>query len=259
MPNCALGNSTICYSTAEHGSAGTGNLYGGVYRFRGLVDPPPALKGPGHGDPITLHQPDLVDVERRDHTLTRALEERRSLRNGSGRALTAGELGEFLYRVARVKSIETREGYEVTSRVYPGGGAAYELEIYTAIRQCDGLASGLYHYRPMDHQLMPVRDYDRDVAALVDAAGAMAGADAPQVLLILSARFERVTWKYSSMVYAGILKNVGVIYQTMYLVATAMGLSPCALGGGNSDLFARAAGTSFCTETSVGEFMLSGR
>jgi hypothetical protein len=42
----------------------------------------------------------------------------------------------------------------------------------------------------------------------------------------------------------------------MYLVATAMGLAPCALGGGNSDVFAEAAGTDYYAESSVGEFVL---
>jgi hypothetical protein len=45
-------------------------------------------------------------------------------------------------------------------------------------------------------------------------------------------------------------------FQTMYLAATAMGLAPCAVGGGDADLFVRAAGTDYCTETSVGEFIL---
>jgi SagB-type dehydrogenase family enzyme len=78
----------------------------------------------------------------------------------------------------------------------------------------------------------------------------------PQVYFAITARFQRVQWKYESMVYALILKHVGVLYQTMYLVATAMGLAPCALGGGNSDLFALAAGLDYYAETTVGEFVL---
>jgi len=35
-----------------------------------------------------------------------------------------------------------------------------------------------------------------------------------------------------------------------------MGLAPCALGSGNSELFARLAGLDYESETSVGEFML---
>ena len=80
-----------------------------------------------------------------------------------------------------------------------------------------------------------------------------------QVVVILAARFRRLTWKYSSIAYALILKHVGVVYQTMYLTATAMGLAPCALGGGDSDLFARASGVDYYDESSVGEFLLGSR
>jgi SagB-type dehydrogenase family enzyme len=65
-----------------------------------------------------------------------------------------------------------------------------------------------------------------------------------------------MSWKYATISYAATLKNVGVLYQTMYLVATGMGLAACGLGSGNSDLFAEAAGTNYYMETSVGEFML---
>ena len=61
------------------------------------------------------------------------------------------------------------------------------------------------------------------------------------------------------MAYAVTLKNAGALYQQMYLVATAMNLAPCGLGGGDSDLFAEAAGLDYYAETSVGEFLLSSR
>jgi SagB-type dehydrogenase family enzyme len=65
-----------------------------------------------------------------------------------------------------------------------------------------------------------------------------------------------VSWKYDALAYRTILKDVGVLYQTMYLVATAMGLAACALGSGNADLFATAAGTDYFVEASVGDFVL---
>jgi SagB-type dehydrogenase family enzyme len=61
------------------------------------------------------------------------------------------------------------------------------------------------------------------------------------------------------MAYALVLKHVGVLCQTMYLVATAMGLAPCALGTGDSDLFAYATGLDYVAESSVGEFALGSR
>ena len=78
----------------------------------------------------------------------------------------------------------------------------------------------------------------------------------PQILLIIAARFGRTTWKYEAVPYALTLKHVGVLYQTLYLAATAMGLAPCALGGGDAELFARAADLTYEDETSVGEFIL---
>ena len=80
-----------------------------------------------------------------------------------------------------------------------------------------------------------------------------------QVLIVIGARFPRLMWKYASVAYALILKHVGVLYQTMYLVATAMQLAPCAIGGGNADLFARACGTDYYSEGSVGEFLLGSK
>jgi SagB-type dehydrogenase family enzyme len=64
-------------------------------------------------------------------------------------------------------------------------------------------------------------------------------------------------WKYDAVAYALTLKNVGTLYQTMYLVATALGLAPCALGGGDSDLFGNAAKLdNYYAESLVGEFLI---
>ena len=96
--------------------------------------------------------------------------------------------------------------------------------------------------------------------ALLDQASAtLGGAGRPQVVLVVTARFQRLSWKYRSMVYALVLKHVGVLYQTLYLVATDMGLAPCAMGGGDSDLFAEASGLDPLIEASVGEFALGSR
>jgi SagB-type dehydrogenase family enzyme len=78
----------------------------------------------------------------------------------------------------------------------------------------------------------------------------------PQILLVVTSRFGRVSWKYQAIAYALTLKAVGALYQTMYLTATAMGLAPCAIGTGDGALMARLLGTDFADESSVGEFLL---
>ena len=130
--------------------------------------------------------------------------------------------------------------------------------MYAVVQACTDLAPGLYHYDPAGHRLIRLRGRTAEVTALLRDAAASTGVpeDTVQVLLILAARFARVAWKYESIAYALTLKHVGVVYQTMYLAATAMGLAPCAIGGGDADLFARAVGADYYAETSVGEFLL---
>ena len=77
--------------------------------------------------------------------------------------------------------------------------------------------------------------------------------------MTIAARVGRIFWKYESMGYAAILKNTGVLYQTMYLVAEAMGLGACGIGGGHSDLLSKAAGLDYYAESAVGEFLIGTR
>jgi SagB-type dehydrogenase family enzyme len=91
---------------------------------------------------------------------------------------------------------------------------------------------------------------------LAGAAQAMGASADPQVLVTIAARFGRVSWKYSSIAYALILKDVGVLLQTLYLMAADMGLGGCAIGSTNIDLFARMTGIEFHVEGAVGQFSL---
>jgi oxazoline/thiazoline dehydrogenase len=93
-------------------------------------------------------------------------------------------------------------------------------------------------------------------ALLADATVATLSQQPPQVLVCLASRFQRVSWSYEGIAYAVTLKNAGVLYQTFYLVATAMGLACSGVGRGDSDMFAKAAGTDYFAETTVGELVL---
>jgi SagB-type dehydrogenase family enzyme len=241
--------------------------YGGTYRFADRLAPPPALKPAPVGELRELYRPDLARLERDDPPLARVLEQRRSIRDfDAEHPITDRQLGEFLFRVARVKSCRQAEVatdygpilMDFASRPYPAGGGLYELELYAVVNVCANLDPGLYHYDPLRHHLTRLCGRTAEVGELLrDAAESTAiPEDNLQVLLILAARFGRLAWKYESIAYALTLKHVGVVFQTMYLAATAMGLAPCAIGGGDADLFARAAGTTYCAETSVGEFLL---
>jgi SagB-type dehydrogenase family enzyme len=232
--------------------------YGGSFRLEGRFEPLPARRPPFE-PAVELAKPDLDALD--EPSFQEVLDARSSIRvHDDERPLTAAQLGAFLYRVARVRGVWHDGHEEVVSRPFPAGGSLHELELYPLVNRVEGLEPGLYHYDGHAHALGLVAPVGPPTKLLLEYArrtGVME--EPPQVAILLAARFGRMMWKYESMPYAAILKHVGVAYQTMYLVATAMGLASCALGGGNSDAFATAAGTSFYEESTVGEFLLGTR
>lgn len=241
-----------------------GQPWGGTFRFRDTLPHPAAVKPAMSERRVALYQPDMVALAASDSPFSLVSESRQSIRMAGEQPLSVKELGEFLYRSARAKSVNPTNpaqpaSYESSWRVCASGGAIHELELYLTVSRCDGIAPGLYHYDPLGHSLEHLADLGPTQHAVLADGCAAAGLQTTDVLITLTARFQRTQWKYQSIAYALILKNVGALYQQMYLVATAMKLAPCALGGGNSDQFAKAAGLDYYAETSVGEFLLSSR
>jgi SagB-type dehydrogenase family enzyme len=235
-------------------------IYGGAtYRFRDRL-PEPGRKPTPTGERFPLEVPDLDAAARSDPPLTTVLERRRSLREHGSRPVTRAQLGELLYRAVGLRHVVFPGRGEGEARPYPSGGALYETEVYVLVHRCEGLEPGLYSYRAEDHALYRVAGPTPDMEWMLRSAMTAAFLkEPPQVMLVLTARFAKMAWKYETMAYAAMLKHVGVIFQTLYLVATAMGLAPCALGSGASDLFARATGLDPLVEGSVGEFVLGTR
>ena len=222
-----------------------------------LCPPLPARPERYDGTTVELHRPDLDALRRDDPSLTAVLEGRRSIRDhDQERPITADQLGEFLYRCARVRGTTVLDGIEHVDRPYPSGGALHELELYPLVRDVSGLEPGLYHYDGHDHALRAVCGPNDATAQLLMGAELATGAEDPQVLIVVAARFGRMLWKYEGMGYAAILKDVGVLFGQMYNVATAMGLAPCAVGGGHAEVFSEATGRDYFTEGAVGEFLL---
>ena len=235
---------------------------GGLYSYSDLMVPLPAVRPAWPGKSVDLGGA----VTPPPSPFVGLLDARHSIRDfDDGCPITLAELATLLQTAARVRAKWTapsdmgEEGPEVSyaSRPYPSGGAAYELELYLAVNQCEGLARGFYHYDAERHALTPIetRTHDLD-AQLSDAEFAIGASGAPQIVITIAARFGRVSWKYSSVAYSLILKDVGVLTQTLYLAATDMGLGGCAIGTTNIDRFARMTGLEFSTEGPVGQFAL---
>ncbi|MFF5359711.1 SagB family peptide dehydrogenase [Streptomyces scabiei] len=238
--------------------------FGATYPLAERLPPAPAVKPLPDGPRLPLPRPSLSEVTAADAPLTTVVEERHSIRSYGSEPLTAAVLGEFLYRALRVRGLPERHGEgrheeEYTDRPYPSGGRAYELEFYLTVRDCAGIPPGTHYYAPLEHCLVPVGDEGPDAATaeLLAEAQISAGlATPPAVVITITSRIHRLSWKYSGIPYSLTLKHVGAVIQNLYLIGTAMGLASCALGSGDIELAARSTGTDWLTEPSVGGFAL---
>jgi SagB-type dehydrogenase family enzyme len=241
------------------------NPLGGLYPFAGVISPLPAVRPPWPGKRIELGELS-TEIAEANSPFAQLLHERHSTRDfDDARPITLAELSRFLDRTARVQSNWTskpdfgEEGpdIEYTTRLYPSGGSAYELELYLAVANCEGLARGFYHYDAGRHALVVIDAPAQELEAMLAAAEFAIGASAaPQILITIAARFGRISWKYSSIAYSLILKDVGVLIQTLYLMATDMGLGGCAIGTNDIDRFSKMTSIEFHIEGPVGQFAL---
>jgi SagB-type dehydrogenase family enzyme len=235
------------------------NPLGGVYPHAGVISPLPAVRPRWPGKKINLRKFSDPEAILPVAKLLRQSHSTRSFDNQQ--PITLAELSQFLGGAARVISISNPEldlddgGHTV--RPYPSAGAGYELELYLAVDTCEGLARGFYHYDAGAHGLAPIRVPMHELEAQLMGAGySMGSAAAPQILITIAARFGRISWKYSSIAYSLILKNVGVLIQAFYLMATDMRLGGCAIGITNIDLFEKMTGIEFHVEGPVGQFAI---
>ena len=242
------------------------NPMGGVYPYAGVMPPLPAVRPRWPGKKIDLRKFSAAPAPHVSPA-AKLLRERHSTRSfDDRRPITLAELARFLDGTARVQS-------KWSSRLDLGDGGpdgrlrrqavsvgrrqlASSSSISPSTNAKDLRADSIIT-TPDAHALVPigVRAHELD-ALLAGAEFAMGAPAAPQILITIAARFGRMSWKYSSIAYALILKDVGVLMQTLYLMATDMGLGGCAIGTVNIDLFAKMTGIEFHVEGPVGQFAI---
>ena len=234
-------------------------VVGASFRGAGVCTSPPLLLAAGNLPAIALSRPGKDEL---DPSFFDVVEQRQSIRSYADTPLNLDQLGRLLWYTARIRrrfesNVKSEQDYEACSRPVAGGGGLHEIDLYLTVRRCSGLAAGLYRYDPQGHQLLRLSELSGACKQLLREAWSSAGlTQEPDILITLAARYGRVSWKYEGIPYALILKHVGVIYQQLYLVATALGLAPCGLGAGNSETFAQATGLDRFAHIPVGEFIL---
>jgi SagB-type dehydrogenase family enzyme len=236
--------------------------FGATYPFGTQPCPDPLVKQHPPGPRISLPRPDLAGLMADDVPFAAVLESRSSIRSYSAEPPTARQLGELLYRSLRTRALVGPPGAGVeestsADRPYPAGGAIHELEFYIVVEACTGIEPGVYAYDTVDHALVPVEAKETIRSSLLAHARVAGNLDRPPpVLIMITARVRRIQWKYAGLGYALMLKHVGVVQQTLYLVACAMGLAACAISNSEIDQSARALDLDWRTESPLGSFAI---
>lgn len=194
-------------------------------------------------------------------SLSDAIEQRRTIRTYADRAMTLAELSTLLHYSARITRMRHDETLgDEALHTYPTSGARSELEVYVVANHVAGLESGAYYFDPIEQTITHIEAADDDgrqrlLRNLQGAAGGLLNRD-PQVVLVITAVFGRVMWKYRDIGLVMIYKDTGCLMQTLYLVSTATNLAPCAIGGGNEMATTRWLGLDPLVEAQVGSFLV---
>ncbi|KYF68537.1 SagB/ThcOx family dehydrogenase [Sorangium cellulosum] len=158
------------------------------------------------------------------------LERRRSVRKFALRPMPLETLGRLLHASYGVRGMRKIEGDWCSDRPTPSAGGKYPLEIYVATQAVEDLPDGLYHYDARAHEL-ELRREGLAHAALTDLTLAQEMVLNTNVVVIITAVPFRTMWKYGQRGYRFLWLDAGHVGQSLYLVATAMGLGPVAIGG----------------------------
>jgi SagB-type dehydrogenase family enzyme len=154
-----------------------------------------------------------------------AIRRRRSVRNYSDQAMTLKELSRFLYHTGGITG--GRFGRKL--RAAPSAGALYPIEIYLVVHRVEDLQAGLYHYAVQEHALELLRAGDRR-GEIVRNGLMQEFLGQANLVLVFTAIFQRLRWKYQERSFRYALIEAGHLGQNAYLAGTSMGLGACAVG-----------------------------
>ncbi|HET9141686.1 SagB family peptide dehydrogenase [Actinophytocola sp.] len=242
-----------------------GGPTGAVFPHAGKLPSPPLVKAVPPGPRFPLYRPQTPELVTHDPSLSAVIEGFRLCEDLSDRELSAEQVGELLFRAARIRSVSPASAgaevtYRISDRPYLSVHGLHELELYVSLHRCAGLSRGIYHYDPQQHALTLINDSATELDDLLDMASVATGTvKRPPVLITLTARVARSAWMYRGIAYSLALTHVGALQQTLCLAATAMGLAACVPAVEPGDVTDKALRLDWPAEIGVGDCIIGYR
>ncbi|HLG21524.1 MAG TPA: SagB/ThcOx family dehydrogenase [Candidatus Manganitrophaceae bacterium] len=143
----------------------------------------------------------------------------------------AGAISRLLYFTNGVTGIlQYPNGQSLVLRAAPTAGGLYPTEIYLAIRGLSTLENGIYNFQVRDHSLIPVWEGDFWAEFEKYCVGHEA-IERSNLLMILTAVYQRSAWRYQERAYRRILLDTGHILGNVVAYAPEEGFAPYPIGG----------------------------
>ncbi|HCK98687.1 MAG TPA: nitroreductase [Candidatus Marinimicrobia bacterium] len=161
-------------------------------------------------------------------SIEQAMLERRSVRAYQDEPLTLSEVAQLLWSAQGIT--DSKRGF----RTAPSAGTLYPLEVYVVIGNVEGIAEGVYKYKPHKHELVKVRNGDvRDKLAV--AALGQACVREGAIVIVFSAVYERTTRKYGDRGVRYVHMEAGHAAQNVCLQAVSLNLGTVVVGAFRDD------------------------
>ncbi|ALG11870.1 SagB/ThcOx family dehydrogenase [Kibdelosporangium phytohabitans] len=166
--------------------------------------------------------PDRAEATWQERDLVDVLYQRRSDRKFAETPIPLASAGALLQISAGIVAIDERT--QTVFKTSPSGGGRHPTEVYVYARAVEGVEPGTYHYNPTAHTLEHIGGTRTD-----DDLGAIAGdqqwAGTAGMIVFFTSVLERSMWRYHApRTYRLLHMDVGHVSQTVYLLATALGL-----------------------------------
>ena len=185
-----------------------------------------ALLQAGEMTDTTEHKSETIKlpepVQDSKTSIEKAIRERRSVRSFKESPLTLAEVSQLLWAA---QGITSPRGL----RTAPSAGALYPLEMYLVAGNVDALPDGVYHYRPIRHELVRVIAGDKRPELFAAALGQSSVRNAAAVIVFVAV-YERTTGKYGVRGIQYAHMETGHAAQNVSLQAVPLSLGTVVIG-----------------------------
>ncbi len=178
---------------------------------------------------VSMTTIELPEPERSGEiSIEESLQQRRSVREYASTPLSLAEIGQLAWSAQGIT--DPARGF----RTAPSAGATFPMELYFLISGTEGVADGVYRYRPGNHVLEQVIDGDRR-QDLQSVALHQESITASPIVLVITGVLSRIEPRYRDRAMRYMYMEAGHVAQNTYLQSVPLNIGTVVIGAFSDD------------------------